>query len=74
MKTAEARDAMVALVQEAYAECPAFVSWPQIKANDVKTRVTVKDPADNSSYVTALHEFCASGVKPAGRNGNDLVA
>jgi hypothetical protein len=72
MKTAEARDAMVALVQEAYAEFPAFVDLPQLKSATV--RVTVEQPLDNASYVQALHKFCALGMKPAGRMGNDLVA
>jgi hypothetical protein len=74
MKSAAARDQMVALVKETYAEFPAFVSFPETKTGKVEHRVTVKDPADASSYVRALHEFCASGVKPTGRRGNDLVA
>lgn len=74
MKTAAARDLMVNLVQETYAEFPAFVSFPEIKTGKIEHRVTVKDPANSTSYITALHEFCASGVKPTGRRGNDLVA
>lgn len=74
MKTAEARDTMVALVQETYAEFPAFVSLPELPDEEITTRVTVADPADNTSYITALHKFCASGAKPTGRRGNDLVA
>lgn len=72
MKTAEARDTMVALVKETHAEFPAFVDLPQLKSATV--RVTVEQPMDQASYVKALHEFCAAGMKPAGRMGNDLVA
>jgi hypothetical protein len=74
MKTAEARDAMVALVHETYAEFPAFVSLPETKTGTPQVRVTVKDPSNSASYVSAVHEFCASGMKPTGRRGNDLVA
>jgi len=72
MKNAEARDAMIALVQETYAEFPAFMDLPQMKT--ANKRVTIKQPLDNSSYVETLHTFCALGMKPTGRIGNDLVA
>jgi len=73
MKTAEARDAMVALVQEAHAKFPTFASLPQDKSGVWDTRVTVENPLDQASYATALHKFCASGSKPSARDGNDLV-
>lgn len=73
MKTAEARDAMVALVKETHAEFPTFVSLPQKKGGKISNRVTVENPLDHASYVAALHKFCASGSKPAARDGNDLV-
>lgn len=73
MKTAESRDAMVALVQATYADFPSFVALPQTKDPAWTTRVTVVNPMDNSSYVEALHKFCANGVQPKGRDGNDLV-
>lgn len=74
MKTNEARDSMVALVQEAYAEFPAFVSLPEVKSRDITMRVRIENPDDNAAYVAGLHEFCASGQKPTGRRGKDLVA
>jgi len=74
MKTAEARDIMVALVQATFAEYPAFVSLPEVKKADIINRVMIEDPEDPAQYVAALHEFCASGTAPTGRRGKYLVA
>ena len=74
MRSAQARDGMVTLVQEAFADFPAFVSLPESKSRSVAYRVTVANPLDGASYVAALHEFCAAGLKPTARRGNDLVA
>lgn len=72
MKSAAARDAMNARVQEAFAEWPSFYDLPQTKA--AGRRIAIGgDPDEQQNYVKALYGACYQS-KPIGRDGNGIVA
>ena len=74
---AEARDAMVALVQDTYAKWPKFESMPvDFKPGAGKKIETYQIPDgygfENEWYVAALYQVCSRG-KPLGRSPEGFV-
>ncbi len=72
MRTAEARDRMVARVHAAFKTHPRFEGWPKVKAPSAALLAEVQTPVTEESYLAALYEICAVG-KPTGRAGGALV-
>lgn len=66
MKTAKARDEMVARVKQAAAKHPTFESWP-VATKVGQVTVRMRPPFDQAAYVAALYEICAI-AKPTGRS------
>lgn len=64
MHSAEARDLMVARVQEAFEAQRTIDDWPVVSKWDISAPVAA--PYEEKQYVEALHSICAQGV-PTGR-------
>lgn len=74
MKTAKARDNMVAMVKDFFGKFRTFASLPEIK-NPVPGSVLIPlaDARHEWSYVESLHTACATGKFPIGRCNNSFV-
>jgi hypothetical protein len=79
MKSRDARDAMHARVQAAFAKWPRFEDMPPVTGGDTRARVarTLDEFGDlvitQLSYVTALFSCAHDGHEPIGRDGLFIV-
>jgi len=76
MKDAILRDAIVSKVVETYAAYPNLSDVPRFTGEAFRLRMSVADPASNTSYVAALYElfYQNATVSLIGRVGSDLIA
>lgn len=73
MKSAGARDKMVAMVKEFFAKHRTFASLEEIKPPKDAVFVPLTEARYIESYMQSLHVACAMGEFPIGRSGDNLV-
>ena len=73
MKSAEARDKMVAMVQDFFPKHRTFLSLDEISPATDAVLVPLQDPKHAESYIQSLYVACAMGAVPIGRFQNNLV-
>jgi hypothetical protein len=87
MKSAEARDAMVAAVKEYFEANRVFMEIPEVRLTGDEVLVPLHNPDAQWSYLESLHIACAMETpvkseddeiswvtaKPIGRKGSNLV-
>jgi hypothetical protein len=76
MKSAEARDQMVARVKATFDKYPSFLSLPAYHGKETAgsaTKSVVLTSADQGHYIQALHTLCADCEEVLGRFEDRIV-